>query len=312
MKHIRRINESQYKKLFLNEEMHYPAFLDGIKETVSNQLIKYIGDMIKHNIMDHSFVIRLDCEYTDELVIEIHMFQSDSIDDERDYFVIYINERNRLVNGKLYHPKIKIQCPICKKKYNPLELHYRIAHEVTHLYDDWMSLRNGNGGICQNKINSDTEDFVRRVMRENSDKYLVDLAFLCYMSLKVERQAFLSQTIQELEYLGCTRGNYKDVLKRTSTYKNLNKSYCGVIDFLDASGDDTLSRINIFIVESFPKASIPKLNLGDFDPNRYRQMLSKWAKRIYHNTMKSYGSVVQYYIQKLDEEFYRNSDYFVI
>ena len=43
-------------------------------------------------------------------------------------------------------------------------------------------------------------------------------------------------------------------------------------------------------------------DMGDFNCEKYRNMLKNWADKIFHNTMKNYASVVQYYLDKLQEE----------
>ena len=46
---------------------------------------------------------------------------------------------------------------------------------------------------------------------------------------------------------------------------------------------------------------MPKMNIGNFDAETYRNKILSWAEKVYHETMKSYASVVQYYINRLKE-----------
>ena len=311
MINMTRINESQYRDMFLNETMHYPKFLDSLKEEVCTKVASHIANMIKSGVCDDEFMLDVDCEYVDKIVMHIKLDRDKDIRDKKAIHADYFNSSDVLVNGKLYKPTIRLFCPVNGEVYNYFAVKYRLSHELTHLYDDWNSIRNGNGSICRSPQNMDTTEFLKD-SATGAQPVLRNVAFLAYMSLNTERQSFLSQTVQELEGLGCNQWNYREKLKETDTYNNITKSHEGVVNCANNMTDTDLHMLNLWVTSQFPKASIPKLNIGNFDAERYRTMLLKWAERVYHETMKSYGSVVQYYIDNLKEEWNRDANYFIL
>ena len=88
-----------------------------------------------------------------------------------------------------------------------------LSHELTHLYDDWSELSRAKIGVNFNQKNVDTTKFIGNNFSKSNNDLLKKLAMLSYMSLNVEKQAFLSQTVQELESIGCNLYNYKEKLK---------------------------------------------------------------------------------------------------
>ena len=203
-----------------------------------------------------------------------------------------------------------IQCPSKNKKVMFPLLKVVLSHEITHLYDDWSELiRNGSGINYFNK-NIDTTNFINSSFQMNDELYK-SLSIMTYMSLKVERQAFLSQTVQELESLGCTLTNYRQKIKETTLYNNISKGYNNLLKEINNSSDYILYNCNLYILNTHPKANLPKMNIGDFDAEKYREKLSKWSDFVYHDTMKMYGSIVQYYLNQLKERKEKLNDIFI-
>jgi hypothetical protein len=185
-----------------------------------------------------------------------------------------------------------------------------LSHEITHLYDDWSELiRNGSGINYFNK-NIDTTNFINSSFQMNDELYK-SLSIMAYMSLKVERQEFLSQTVQELESIGCTLTNYKQKIKETTLYNNISKSYNNLLKEINNSSDYILYNCNLYILNTHPKANLPKMNIDDFDVKEYRKKLLNWGDFAYHNTMKMYGSIVQYYLNQLKERKEELNDIFI-
>ena len=304
------INESEYSSLFLNEERHYPEFLDNIKETVSSCIFDSIDDMVKRHSFKEMFTIPIECDYADRITVDVTLNQNGDIHNSKEYGVYYMNTDSKLVNGKINNPKIIISMPIDGYKTDYMLTRYRIAHELTHLYDDWNAIRNGNGPLCTNPVNANTTSFIEwAIQLDNTIEQ--DLATLSYMSLKTEQQAFLSHTIQELETLGCTWANYKKFIDKTTLYKNVHLSYYSLLDKLKTANKSELERINRQIVTNFPNASIPKMKSIPFSQHVYKDKLLKWADRLHHNIMKRYGSVISYYIDKSKREHYKKFPSFI-
>lgn len=298
---INLINEEQFHDIFLTEKMHYPEFLDKLKGDVSVSVFTHIQDMIKRGQIVDSLTVKCDCEYTDNLTINITILYGEDPMDEKAHVANYINTNDKLIDGKLINPKINLTVPAEENKVNYSLLRYVLSHELTHLYDDWMSIKNGNGNICANLVNMDTTSLVNRELKIN-DSPIKGIAYLAYVSLKTERQAFLSQTIQELEHLKCGTSNYREKSKETQLYKSIQKAYNEAMDFLTTSDDNALTTLSKYISTFYPKTNIPKIQEKNADIDGYRKKLITWAERTNHSTLKRYGSVIQYYIDQLMEE----------
>lgn len=299
---IIKINEQQYHSLLMNEELHYPKFLDKLKDYVSMHVHIKIKEELKNKNYSFQFLLPCDSEYTDSIWFDVNIDPNGDITDKRLYNCFYYNQYNSLFNGKLRNPKIIVNCPCKNKTVTFLLLKTALSHELTHLYDDWNELSRNKTGINFVQKNQDTTKLVNMYAKQKTDDLLKSISFLSYTSLKVEKQAFLSQTIQELEEIGCTLFNYKEKIKETIIYNNINKTYKTIVSKINSTDEETLFNFNQCIIDIVPKANIPKLNVGQFDAERYRSMLLEWAEKTHHHMMKYYGSVVQYYLDKLKEE----------
>ena len=129
-----------------------------------------------------------------------------------------------------------IQCPSKNKKVMFPLLKVVLSHEITHLYDDWSELMRNGSDINYFNKNIDTTNFINSSFQMNDELYK-SLSIMAYMSLKVERQAFISQTVQELESLGCTLTNYKQKIKETTLYNNISNGYNNLLKEINNSSD---------------------------------------------------------------------------
>ena len=64
---------------------------------------------------------------------------------------------------------------------------------------------------------------------------------------------------------------------------------------------NNITFINNFIISHYRKTSALKLNIEQFDADRYKQMLSKWAERTLYRIAKRHYGVVQLYCDELTE-----------
>ena len=310
MMRIIKINEQQYRRLMLDEEMHYPKFLDILKNEISTKVHIEIEKQLSNNKTDFEFSLPLKCEYTDNIIFKINIDKTGDITNDKEYKCFYYNEYNSLIDNKLINPQIMIQCPSKNKKVMFPLLKAVLSHEITHLYDDWSELMRNGSGINYFNKNIDTTNFINSSFQMNDELYK-SLSIMAYMSLKVERQAFVSQTVQELESLGCTLTNYKQKIKETALYNNISNGYNNLLKEINNSSDYILYNCNLYILNTYPKANLPKMNIGDFDTKKYREKLLKWSDFVYHNTMKMYGSIVQYYLNQLKERKEKLNDIFI-
>lgn len=299
---MRMINEIQYADMFLNEERHYPKFLENLKTRTFEFVFEIIEKCQKSRIYEYQAIMNIDCEYCNEIIFDITLRNGLDIGDKRLYRAYYVNNYNQLYNGKLYKPQITIDVPINNRRTNYFMIDYLISHELTHLYDDWMRMREGKESISMNATNAETTNVVNYLL-SCEDEMCRGVGVIAYLSLKVERKAFLSQTVQELKGLGCNQFNYKEKLKETTLYNNLTKGYRMFCYGMKNSNRDELYLLNVKIIKTYPKANIPKCDIKTFNYDEYCRKLSKWVNNVYHQTMKKYGSVVSYYIDELNEDW---------
>ena len=308
---MRLINEVQYCDMFLNEERHYPKFLDNLKTTVFNFVFAEIKNCIKNKRWEHQTRMDVDCDYCSEIIFNIILRDGLDIDDRRLYRAFYVNNYNQLYNDKLYKPQITIDIPINNGQTNYFRVDYSISHELTHLYDDWMRMTDGKESVSMNNKNAETTNVVNYLLNYNNELYK-GIGVVAYLSLKVERRAFLSQTIQELKGLGCNQFNYKEKLKETVLYNNLTKGYRMFCNGMKNTNSDELYALNANIISTYPQSNIPKCDVKLFNVTEYSRKLIKWVTNIHHQTMKKYGSVVLYYIEELNEEWNKHRSLIVI
>jgi hypothetical protein len=311
MKKIRTINEAQYANMFLNEERHYPKFLDNIKSKVFNFVFDEITNCIKTRKHTFQTVMKIDCEFCDEIMFNIVLHEGLDAEDRRQYKAYYINNYCQLYNGKIYKPQITIDIPINNKWTNYFMVDYSIAHELTHLYDDWIRMKEGKESISVNYRNAENTNSVNYLLSSDGELYK-GIGVIAYLSLKVERKAFLSQTVQELKGLGCNQFNYKEKLKETTLYNNLTKGIHMFHNGLQKTNSDVLYALNAELMSTYPKSNIPKCDIKTFNYDDYVKKLTEWVNNVYHQTMKRYGSVVSYYVDELEEEWNKHTSMFII
>lgn len=288
-------------KIAVREERHYPSFLDSLKNIVIQNIIHHI-EMTKNAEVTHFiYEINVETKYVDNIVIDISLQYGEDINEKHNYNAYYYNVNGELVNNKLNKPQIIISCPFDGKSTNYSILKYCVSHELTHMYDDWVRLTNFKEGINFNKKNVSTTLFVQKCMEFGSEFYK-GIGGLCYMSLKVEKQAFLSQTIQELEGIGCDPYNYRNKMKETVLYNNLTKSYNMFMYGINKCTDSELVNFNSFVFLNFPQSNIPKYDIRNLNSKLYRNKLIKWGDNVYYKVMHSYNVVISYYVDKMKDK----------
>ena len=184
IENIRQINEKQYKDIFLNETMHYPDFLDKLKGDVTTAVSTKLIQLIRAKKQNDTFEIKTECEYVDKITVNIVVSYGKDIKDKKNYALQYFNTDEKLSDGKLRNPELNIQIPSERETTDLATVAYGIAHELTHLYDDWNSIRNGKGHVKLHHIECDVNGIT-----------------------------------QELHSVGCGLGNYHEAIKGAKTYK---------------------------------------------------------------------------------------------
>jgi hypothetical protein len=301
------INEQQLKHLLgylINEEQHYPRVLEPLRDYIINLIDKKRkneGNKFYFIINDQEFKN----EYFAELKIEVTKSNTFYTKPKTNKpIATYYNTTGKIGDDKKLHDSIiEIEIPFeTKDLYNDIK-HY-LYHELTHLYDDWNRLMKGKVSISYHTRNVVKNNFID-VMKNNDmvpEEYGL-VSNLLYLSQKSERSAFVSQTYNELEMLGCTDKNYKEILRDCIGYKNYMTITNKIIPAIKEMEPYLLMGLAAWFnkVGDFPKFDKRPQSIGP-----YKQELIKYAERIRDRFLQKFYSIVSLYVNDYIKK-YRNT-----
>ena len=300
------------RKSIIDEALHYPEFLDKVKSEVEMIVCNYVSDMV--DLYKGSFETNFTTSYNlyfKTININIALNYGEDISDKALYSGFSNSNEALTEDNKLDMAYLTFIFPVSDEgKYDASKIRYVVSHEVGHLYDDWNDLIRGGEGLFINKKTSSNAIFMKDNYKSDS-QLLRNIAWLCYFSNYTEGNSYTNQLKQELKGLNAHHSNVKEKFKETLSYNNLKKTEIGFFDGLDKSNDVELFNLNLFILKNYRDASVPKLNSNQFNAEKYRKMLSKWAERLIHKIAKRYYGVVQLYYDELNEEWSKKTCIFV-
>lgn len=293
---IERITESELSKLLLNEELHYPRYLKEMVNIILQWSKDDISSLLNNRESSGDFLhFFKDNQYADKLSLSINLSNNNMFSDAKaQYYNEYGSFGFNKITNKLVCPSIYLNISLSKDNtYNEYMLKTNISHELMHLYDDWKSLSTGNEPINTN------QDLMaaHNMMFQNVDKMLQNIGKLLYLSNKFEKKAFIAQTYNELEAVGCTDENYKTKYKETITYKNYNKLKSQIKQEILSSTDNELENINYELNNRYKGTHIPRLSDKNFSVDVFREKLDKFIEYICHDFIKKYGGILTAYLQ---------------
>ena len=293
---IERLTESELSQLLLNEELHYPRYLEEMTDIILQWCKDDISSLLNNKESSGDFLhFFKDNQYADRLALSISISEGNVFSNTR---AQYCNEYgtfgfNKIIN-KLSCPTIYLNITLDKNgAYNEHQLKTSILHELMHLYDDWNSLSHGNEPINTN------QDLMaaHNMMFQNTDKLLQNMGKLLYLSNKFEKKAFITQVYNELNAVGCTDENFREKYKETITYKNYNKLETLIKQEIISSSDEELQNINYILNSEYKDTHLPKLSIHNFNANEYRDKLNKFIDNVCHDFIKKYGGILTAYLQ---------------
>lgn len=292
---IERITESQLSKLLLNEELHYPRYLEEMTDIILQWCKDDISSLLNNNENNGDFLhFFKNNQYTDRLSLSINISEGNMFSNTK---AQYYNEYGTLgfnkTDNKLNCPNIYLNITLNKNGiYNEHQLKTSISHELMHLYDDWKSLSQGNEPINTN------QDLMaaHNMMFQNTDKLLQNIGKLLYLSNKFEKKAFIAQVYNELKAVECTDENYREKYKETITYKNYNKLENVIGKEIISSSDDELKNINYVINIEYKETHLPKIPNNKFNVKIYRNKVNKFIDNVCHDFIKKYGGILTAYL----------------
>ena len=293
---IERLTESELSQLLLNEELHYPRYLEEMTDIILQWCKDDISSLLKNKESNRDFLhFFKDNQYADRLYLSISISEGNVFTNTR---AQYYNEYgtfgfNKIIN-KLSCPSIYLNITLDKNgTYNEKLLKASISHELMHLYDDWLSLSQG-----KESINTNTDLMAANNMMFQKDNHLLqNMGKLLYLSNKFEKKAFITQVYNELNAVGCTDENFREKYKETITYKNYNKLETLIKQEIISSSDEELQNINYILNSEYKDTHLPKLSIHNFNANEYRDKLNKFIDNVCHDFIKKYGGILTAYLQ---------------
>ena len=286
------LNEMEVGRL-LGEERHYPSFLDGFKSDVISKFKAVVSKMMDECETRKSFDIEVDSEYCKRIEFDVELVPDNNSFDVSGFDFRYSNE-SEFVDGKIDKPKIECVIPY-QKKYKESDLSMAevfLTHELTHLFDDLMALKNGKDSIFFDNVNLGKER-LEILNSLNGSMFARALADMVYMANRIEERAYLSEVFSELAYYGCNEKNCQEKLKETLAYKNIRNAKDNFDEALDyADFKEITACLNLI------RKIMPKLRIKDCGNNNrwQRKELALWADRVERRYLKRYYSTVGYYL----------------
>lgn len=303
---IIKINEQQYRQL-IGEELHYPMFLETIKQDLFVKIFNLVKKNLKYLRIKNSWMItdeffpKKENKYFDVIYLDITIKKSDcNILDLRNYKGFYYADSGIDDNRKIILPKLILTIPINfnvdeNEIVNKSVLRTIISHEIGHLYDDWIGMINGNEQLSLRKKTSDIGKLMNISNNIKDNKYLNDIAFLAYLAHNTEKKSFVSQTFHELKTVGCDRFNYKEKYKQLTSYQNYYKTYVDVNNFVKNASDEDIVEISKLIDKEHLDIGIPKLIKNNIQG--FKQKLLLFNEKLYTDFVKRLGGVIVLYLE---------------
>lgn len=293
---IERLTESELSKLLLNEELHYPRYLEEMTNIILQWSKDDISSLLNNKESSGDFLhFFKDNQYADRLSLSISISEGNMFTNtSAQYYNEYGNFGFNKIMNKLSCPSIYLNITLNKNgTYNEHQLKTSISHELMHLYDDWNSLSHGNGPINAN------QDLMaaNNMMFQKDNHLLQNMGKLLYLSNKFEKKAFITQVYNELNAVGCTDENFREKYKETITYKNYNKLDTLIKQEIISSNDEELQNINYILNSEYKDTHLPKLSIHNFNANEYRDKLNKFIDNVCHDFIKKYGGILTAYLQ---------------
>lgn len=291
-KRFKILNECEIAEL-LGEERHYPSFLDKFRTDVIEEFIRNLEQMTEEHVTAKTFNVTVDNEYCHTIVFNVKLNVGEDVFDRDNYKLSYYNNSG-LKDGKLENPVINTIFPVDDEWYTLFDLcRAYLMHELTHLYDDWMRIKNGKGNLCfDDKVN--VANSIKDIGETFNSEFAKAFCNMLYMTTKSEEQAFMSELLSELFAIGCTEVNYREKMKETVPYMNIRNAKKNLVKAVNECDYG-----EIFMVMSIVKRK--NLRIGfDFDlknETALREKLIRWAELAEDRFLKRYYSVVGYYLE---------------
>lgn len=173
-----------------------------------------------------------------------------------------------------------ICCDAVTYNTNKKLINAAVSHELVHLYDDWLHY-----DLYNTSLNSDDRiekgGIASSISQKFSDDNLFEnILFMIYLTSSAEKKAFTAEVVNDLKHLGCTRYNFNEKVRQTSTWRNYNKTNNYIQNVLKTCSDTELEYINGILKTRYTKCGVPFVQGHFMSFSEYRKKLSIWSEKI--------------------------------
>ena len=189
---IYKLNEGEYR-FILTETLHYPKFLDNIKNEIFSIVFQNVIDMVNSNQSNKEIIYKMkDCVLFDNITIQISIYEN-NITLLKNYAPSFYYNVNKMTHKKIINPLLILKIPVEYDNYqitNASALKTVITHEIGHLYDDWVSQMQGNEPFSLSEKNKEISDLIN--LGNNTENELIkSIGHLAYLSNETEKHSFM-------------------------------------------------------------------------------------------------------------------------
>lgn len=306
------VNGEDVRKSIIDEALHYPYFLDDLKAEAEYCINNEVHSMMKNNEVERTFnpVLRAN-QYFKNITVTLKLLYNEDIDANKNYHG-FANSDETLEDNLLKNAFLDFTFPVSvTKELNTGKMDMAIGHEIGHLYDDYSDLLRGGKGIFNRESTPAKKTILFNKTRISRDKLLNAIGSIAYLSIYTESNSFTAQIKDELKGLKANHDNIQDKFKGTVSYQNLRKTEDDFNNIIDKYTEIDLFHTNSRILNDYGNTDIPKMNKHDFNGEKYRVMLKRWADRVLRKLANRYRGVVQLYKDELTESYYTNNCFIV-
>lgn len=308
MKKTIRLNEEQFRSIVkniiretLNENQHYPSFLEPLKSNVVSQ----VNGIFSRGYREGDFFIKINPNpFVKDMWIHLSIKKNRQADinDNKEYVGGYNTEDAKFSKRYriLKNVHIHLEYPLTSDgQYNIKLIDNAIIHEVNHVYDDHTfrcyNLDNKHKIVPLGQQNDKNAENANAV---NDGTIPIFIANLSYYSMKTETKAFISTVKQDLAAHGCKYSNKENTTRDTWLYSTLHEAYVKTINFINTSSDESLWALNYDVFFNYNNTDIPYMSPNGFKPELYKTKLQRWAEQIYKDFLTRYDAIVADYLDK--------------
>ena len=314
------INEVQIRREFLSESAHYPEQLFWMFRNIADKVISSVETELKETgsldrLETDGLTVDSRTPYFDSVSFFVKARKNADIDDGLMYSAVYLG-CGGLEDGKISKPRIILTVPLdMQGRTNPNSLRYPICHELTHVYDDWISLLHSGKHVALRDYKEGNIILRRKRFNSGSDRLnqLLDIMYqIIYLTRQTEETSFISSCVQELYDSGADELTFRKAAMNTMYYHDLMIAKRNIDMLVNKADPRDLIELNdeLKTGEYGKGLTAPRINRSTIDTEEYRSIIKDWADRLYLSALKKYYTIVWYYAKEYRHKLSESEDVF--